>query len=117
MDSVTEMKMTSHLAEGEGEACLRVCSKNSGTGKGPRPLHTRDTLFWPLTVWMGPCLWAPPEGGWQDRKAGQLRTDPWAHGVPHLHLQLTNATKSPKVPSDKGENLEPKLNSPELAFL
>ena len=41
----------------------------------------------------------------------------WVHAVPRLHLQLTNATKSPKVPSDKGENLEPKLNSPELAFL
>ena len=99
MDSVTEMKMTPTWPRVRGEARLSICRswKNSGTGKGPRPLHARDTLLCLLTVWMGPCLLAPPKGGWQDRKAGQLRTDPWACAVPCLHLQLTDATKSPKT--------------------
>lgn len=103
MDSMTEMKMTSHLAEGEGEARLSICpvleEQRKRDWEAATPSARRDTLSPSARSSSDGTLppLAPPKGGWQDRKAGQLRTDPWACAVPCLHLQLTDATKSPKT--------------------
>lgn len=123
-----EMKLISILAEGRGgDSAQSAGEKSAGTRRWPHPVSQPDAHCSAHHLTGGlsgeTWGWAPPAG----RRLANPERSPGGSGGIHVrgprpppHPQLAHgadATQTPSVTSEKGENLQPKPNSPDLDFL